>query len=80
MVNYHADVAIRSDFFSKTYVCIPHPADRIIHTTAFVTPVVEHYVAPLSYFAFVTPSAEYWLGVVKYRKNKSVIIYIYICL
>ena len=27
-----------------SFICINHPTDRIIHTTAFVTPVVEHWL------------------------------------
>ena len=54
-----------------------HPTDRITHTTAFVTPVVEHWlereiaqwVHPMKdrsdrityNTAFVTPVVEHWL-------------------
>ena len=30
---------------SKGYFNMHHPTDRIAHTTAFVTPVVEHWLA-----------------------------------
>ena len=46
---------------SKVFFYMHHPTDRITHTTAFVTPVVEHWLERLlDYFhaLFITRQAK----------------------
>ena len=52
MVKYHSDSEMKPTAATwatlsdkqQVFFYIHHPTDRILHTTAFVTPVVEHWL------------------------------------
>ena len=57
-----------------------HPTDRIAHTTAFVTPVVEHWLEwEIALNKQIPPFIEYieymkrgvWIGELQYKNNKN---------